>query len=472
MRSVSVGISFGASFLAALALGCTANSSANAGDASASAGDASPAPTPTSATMTPPTGPGWHSYDGTITKLRVSSIAAGSATPDLSQPIFAPFGRVDVHTNEFHAVDRIVISPPGAPPHAFTLDAVDTLASVYYGDAVPLSTLTDADYVDTAVATWNGTSLAGTVFYSRDGSTASAYTHAQLSFEVALTDRISAPRWNPTPFTGFADRPLPWEPLFVALDEPSEGTPTFASNLPVSLTPQRTGDAWGDADPRTYGVYATTAAWGATSVWTLTATGLVDLAGNRRATDLAAPNVAQLSPVGSASFDARDASATYYGWGPVERLADCGDGAPCIHIGPLITPLYGASGSEDCFARGGGIAVWLANQPGTVQASVRVTRSSETYWDYGLLSPLVQMATPGAPTVDASVFATSTFATGGVDSRWFSLTLGTTTGTGDLGVAFGLRPSAYSPRARCAGPTSAVAADHLDWYVRTIAITP
>jgi hypothetical protein len=212
----------------------------------------------------------------------------------------------------------------------------------------------------------------------------------------ALRPDDVAPTWRTHPVPSFASSALPWDALVVEASEPYEGTAAFAALFPgatpsdFDATRLVTVDAWGEpASPRERGVQLVAKRWDARASLVVRGAPIADFAGNpASATALPVEGIALAPPVAPTLAAGGSGGTT---WGDAKPASDCGEGKPCVVVGPFfLTP---------CGASAGGVAARLSGS-GRARFRVRITQKLTSAATAGTVTALHLLATnPGTTPV-------------------------------------------------------------------------
>lgn len=241
---------------------------------------------------------------------------------------------------------------------------------------------------------------------------------------IALAADTVAPTWHANAAASFANQALPWDARTVEASEPYEGQAAFetlfpgAARVDFDVTPFATAVAWGSpATTRERGVTVMARRWDAVAPLRARGAPVVDVAGNLAVVgDLSSGGIG-VDLLAASSLPAGAAGGSP--WGDAKTLSDCGDGKPCLVIGPFRQSYCGGGSA-------GGVAARLRGA-GHASFRVRLTaRSSYGGGPSGQAVAHVLATNPGAkPATDTLAFPTSASPDGTYDTGWKTISVAT-----------------------------------------------
>jgi hypothetical protein len=295
-------------------------------------------------------------------------------------------------------------------------------------------------------------------------------TSGTATATITLAADAVAPTWRASAAASFANRALPWDARTVEASEPYEGQADFATLFPgaaradFDVTPFATAAAWGaPATTRERGVTLVAKRWDAVAALRARGAPVVDVAGN-----VALAAELPFDGIGVDSMAASSLPAGAAGgrpWGDVKGQSDCGDGKPCLVVGPFQQSYCGGGSA-------GGVAARLRGA-GHATFRVRITAKSDFGGGPAGQNVLHVLATnPGSkPATDTLAFPTTASADGTYDTGWKTITVTTPNATAsETGVAVGAGGVGSAPVSANCGPAPSPAA--VTVYIGEVAIAP
>jgi hypothetical protein len=420
-----------------------------------------------------------RSFVGTVTEAKiVESWSPGSSFGAVS---IGQTARIDVRIDQAGQVELVAITPFGEPVRATGSRGSTTVVDVPQA----------GDYVS------NGLSFRGT---SAGWSVSETYAHFEIAFDaagaprtltatgqasafsgdvgtqgtatatIALVADVVAPTWRASAAASFAHQALPWDARVVEASEPYEGQVDFATiysgatRADFDVTPLTTTVAWGSpAVTRERGVTVVAKRWDAVGGLHAWGAPVADVAGNvAPRTPLSSPGIG-VDLLGGSVLSAGAPGGLQ--WGEVKGLSDCGDGKPCLVVGPFRQSYCGGGSA-------GGVAARLRGA-GHVSFRVRVTAKSVYGGSPSGQAALHVLATnPGAePASDTLAMPSAPSADGTYDTGWKTITVTTPDASAsETGVAIGGGGLGSAPLVADCGPAPSPA--EVTVYIGEVVVAP
>ncbi len=420
-----------------------------------------------------------RSFVGTVTAAKL--VDGGSPFGSFDAISVGMTARIDLRLDEAGNVELVAVTPFGQAVRATGTRGATTALDVPQSNS----------------AASNGLSFSGR---NSSWSVTETYSHFEIAFDAAGTPQtltatgqasafsgdvgtqgtatatitlgadVVAPTWRASAEASFANRGLPWDARIVEASEPYEGTADFAALFPgatradFDVTALTTEAAWGSpAATRERGVRLLAKRWDATSPLYVQGAPVRDLAGNVAATSLLPYDTIGLQLSAGSTLPSGSLSAIP--WGDAKVQPGCGEGGPCLVVGPFRQSYCGGGSA-------GGIAARLRGA-GHASFRVRVTATSTFGGGPSGQAVLHVLATnPGAvPVTDALTFPTTASADGTYDTGWKTITLTTPSATAaETGIAVSAGGLGSAPVIADCGPAPSPA--DLTVYIGEVAVAP